>query len=65
MFNAVKKFGRFAAPFNTGEWYGVNADGSQPRPLVFFGTLDATQRNKTTTASTACSTPCAATTSRC
>ncbi|MFZ5662053.1 MAG: alpha/beta hydrolase family protein [Pseudomonadota bacterium] len=48
MFNAVKKFGRFAAPFNTGEWYGVNADGSQPRPLVFFGTLDATQRNKTT-----------------
>lgn len=48
VFNAVKKFGRFAAPFNTGEWYGVNADGSQPRPLVFFGTLDATQRNKTT-----------------
>lgn len=48
VFNSIKKFGRFAAPFNTGEWYGVNADGSQPRPLVFFGTMDATQRGKTT-----------------
>ncbi|WP_242110722.1 alpha/beta hydrolase family protein [Luteimonas aquatica] len=46
LFNSVRKFGRFAAPFNTGEWYGVNADGSQPRPLVFFGTRDATQRGK-------------------
>ncbi|HZH43626.1 MAG TPA: S9 family peptidase [Lysobacter sp.] len=48
MFNSIKKFGRFAQPFNTGEWYAVNADGSQPRPLVFFGTRDITQRNKTT-----------------
>lgn len=46
LFNSIKKFGRFAAPFNTGEWYGVNADGSQPRPLVFYGTRDATQRGK-------------------
>lgn len=33
MFNSIKKFGRFAAPFSTGEWYSVNADGSTPRVL--------------------------------
>lgn len=33
MFNSVRKFGRFAAPFYTGEWYSVNADGSMPRVL--------------------------------
>lgn len=46
IFNSVKKLGRYAQPFGTGEWYGVNADGSQPRPLVFYGTRDATQRGK-------------------
>ncbi|MHC9084415.1 S9 family peptidase [Luteimonas sp. RIT-PG2_3] len=46
MFNAVRKMGGFAQPFATGEWYGVNADGSQPRPLIFYGTRDATQRGK-------------------
>jgi dipeptidyl aminopeptidase/acylaminoacyl peptidase len=46
MFNAVKKMGGYAQPFNTGEWFAVNADGSQPRPLIFYGTLDATQRGK-------------------
>ncbi len=46
MFNSVRKVGRFAQPFATGEWYGVNADGSQARPLVFYGTRDATQRSK-------------------
>lgn len=46
MFNSIRKFGRFARPFGTGEWYGVNADGSQPRALVFFGTRDVTQRGK-------------------
>lgn len=46
IFSSVRKFGRFAAPFGTGEWYGVNADGSKPRPLVFYGTLDATQKGK-------------------
>ncbi|WP_225876257.1 alpha/beta hydrolase family protein [Lysobacter solisilvae (ex Woo and Kim 2020)] len=46
MFNSVQKFGRFARPFGTGEWYAVNADGSQPRPLVFYGTRDATQKGK-------------------
>ena len=47
IFNAEKKFGTYAAPFNTGEWYAVNADGSKPRPLLFYGTRDATQRGKT------------------
>jgi dipeptidyl aminopeptidase/acylaminoacyl peptidase len=47
MFNSIRRFGRFAAPFGTGEWFAVNADGSQPRPLVFYGTRDATQRGKT------------------
>jgi dipeptidyl aminopeptidase/acylaminoacyl peptidase len=47
MFTAVRKVGRFEAPFGTGEWFAVNADGSQPRPLIFYGTRDATQRSKT------------------
>jgi dipeptidyl aminopeptidase/acylaminoacyl peptidase len=46
MFNSVRKIGTYAAPFPTGEWYAVNADGSQPRPLIFYGTRDATQRGK-------------------
>lgn len=47
MFNAIKKIGGYAQPFATGEWYAVNADGSQPRPLIYYGTRDATQRGKT------------------
>jgi len=47
LFNSVKKVGTYARPFGTGEWYSVNADGSQPRPLIFYGTRDATQRGKT------------------
>ncbi len=46
MFNAVKKQGGYAQPFPTGEWFAVNADGSQARPVIFYGTRDATQRNK-------------------
>lgn len=46
IFNAIQKIGRYARPFGTGEWYGVNADGSQPRPLIFYGTRDVTQRGK-------------------
>src|SRR5699024_7893110 len=34
-------------PFMTGEWFAVNADGSQPRPLIFQGTQGATARGKT------------------
>lgn len=47
MFTGVRKLGSYAAPFGTGEWFGVNADGSQARPLIFYGTRDATQRSKT------------------
>lgn len=47
MFNAVRKMGGYAQPFLTGEWFAVNADGTQPRPLIFYGTRDATQRGKT------------------
>ena len=47
IFNAIKKMGGYAQPFSTGEWFAVNADGSQPRPLIFYGTRDATQRGKT------------------
>ena len=46
MFNAVRKMGGYAQPFQTGEWFAVNADGSQPRPLIFYGTRDATQKGK-------------------
>lgn len=46
IFNSIKKVGSYARPSLTGEWYGVNADGSQPRPLVFYGTRDVTQRGK-------------------
>lgn len=47
LFTAVRKLGKYERPFGTGEWFAVNADGSQPRPLIFYGTRDATQRGKT------------------
>ena len=47
MFNAVRKMGGYAAPFSLGEWYAVNADGTQATPVIFRGTRDATQRGKT------------------
>ena len=47
MFNSVRKVGSYAQPFATGEWYAVNADGSQPRPLIFRGGRGATERGKT------------------
>ncbi len=46
IFNAVIKQGGYAQPFNTGEWFAVNADGSMPRPVIFYGTRDATQAAK-------------------
>ena len=46
MFNAVRKMGGYAQPAPTGEWFAVDADGSRPRPLIFYGTRDATQRGK-------------------
>jgi dipeptidyl aminopeptidase/acylaminoacyl peptidase len=47
MFTAVRKVGNFAAPAGTGEWYAVNADGSQARPVIFYGSQGATGMNKT------------------
>lgn len=47
MFNASRKYGAFAAPFNTGEWFAVNADGTQARPIIFRGTRSAAERGKT------------------
>lgn len=46
LFNAIRKQGGYAQPFNTGEWYGVNADGTQPRPLIHYGTRGATERSR-------------------
>lgn len=47
LFTATRKLGSYEAPMGTGEWFAVNADGSYPRPVIFFGTRDATQRSKT------------------
>ncbi len=46
MFNAVRKIGSFERPVGTGEWFAVNADGSQPRTLIEYGTQNVTQRSK-------------------
>lgn len=46
MFNAVKKMGGYAQPFLLGEWYAVNADGTQATPVIFRGTRGATQRSQ-------------------
>lgn len=46
MFNAVRKIGSFERPIGTGEWFSVNADGSQPRTLIEYGTQNVTQRAK-------------------
>ena len=46
LFNAVRKSGSFERPRGTGEWFAVNADGSQPRTLIEYGTQGATQRGK-------------------
>ncbi len=48
MFTSIKKFGRFAQPFGTGEWYSVNADGSAPRvlDLASKGSTDISSRSQ-------------------
>jgi dipeptidyl aminopeptidase/acylaminoacyl peptidase len=47
MFSASRKFGAFAQPFLTGDWFAVNADGTQARPVIFRGTRSAAERGKT------------------
>ncbi|WP_374474127.1 prolyl oligopeptidase family serine peptidase [Arenimonas sp.] len=46
IFTATRKVGSFELPAGTGEWYAVNADGSQPRPIIFYGNRGASQRGK-------------------
>ncbi len=48
MFTSIKKFGRFAQPFGTGEWYSVNADGSTPRvlDLATKGSTDVSRQSQ-------------------
>ncbi len=45
-FTAVRNLGSYAAPFSTGEWFAMDADGSQPRVLISYGSKDPTQRSK-------------------
>ena len=57
LFTSIRKVGRFAQPFGTGDWYSVNADGSGARMLelgskgardvqgAFFSLLDNPQRD--------------------
>jgi dipeptidyl aminopeptidase/acylaminoacyl peptidase len=46
MFTATRKFGAFAAPFSTGEWFAVNADGTRPETLIDYGTRSGADRRK-------------------
>ena len=47
MFTAQRKLGSFAAPFSTGEWFAMDADGSRQRVLLSYETKDPTQRGRT------------------
>lgn len=46
VFTAERKVGSYAAPFRTGEWFAVNADGSQPATFIHYGARSAAERNK-------------------
>ncbi|KFN51031.1 alpha/beta hydrolase family protein [Arenimonas composti] len=46
VFTAVTKVGSYALPASTGEWFGVNADGSQPQPFIHYGQRSASERRK-------------------
>ena len=47
MFGATTKSGSLEAPRPTGEWFAVDADGSKPRPIIYYGARSATERGKT------------------
>ncbi|HEU0153048.1 MAG TPA: S9 family peptidase [Arenimonas sp.] len=47
VFTAIRKFGGFAAPFGTGEWFAVNADGTKPEAFIFYGSRGVTEQRKT------------------
>lgn len=46
MFTATKKFGRFAQPFGTGEWYAADADGKKQAVLISYAIRDRTSKWK-------------------
>ncbi len=46
MFSDVRKIGRFAQPFTTGQWYAVDADGKRARTLIAYGVWDPLNPNK-------------------
>ncbi len=46
MFTALRKVGQFASPAPTGEWFAVDADGSNARPVIHYGTRAAAEATK-------------------
>lgn len=63
VFNSIRKFGRYAQPFGTGEWYGVNADGSQPPPWCSTAPeMSPGAESISATSASACARRCRATT---
>lgn len=47
IFNAVQNFGTYAQPFLTGEWFGIDADGSRFRSLIDYGSKDMATNDRT------------------
>src|SRR4249919_696644 len=46
MYTSAKNFGTYAAPFGTGEWYAMDADGGRPRTLVSYSAGATAGRSK-------------------
>jgi len=46
MYTSTKNFGSLAAPFGTGAWYAMDADGGHPRTLVSYTSDANTGRNR-------------------
>lgn len=46
MYTSAQNFGSYAAPFGTGEWYAMDADGSRPRTLVSYNMSAIDGRSK-------------------
>ncbi len=46
LFTASKKFGSYAQPFSTGEWFAVDANGDKPRTLLQYGSQGTTGKGR-------------------
>jgi dipeptidyl aminopeptidase/acylaminoacyl peptidase len=46
IFTDVRKVGRFAQPFSSGQWYAVDADGKRARTLIAYNVWDPLNPNK-------------------